>query len=154
MVAITVCNMSVIIPAILRALGVGDPFMREDTVAPNFSTLEMAPTTSTRIELSLPKIRGRTTITDSDESEGVNGTAKSLRQYSGYLDTKDDREHSFMTQTSDGLFRNPSTRKTVSLTDDSGVADLLAHVRSLPTVKRYQGVEGNFESRSTKSNNV
>ena len=37
-VAVVECNMSIIIPAILRALGIGDPFMQEDTVNPKFST--------------------------------------------------------------------------------------------------------------------
>ena len=37
-VAIIMCNMSIIIPAILRALGIGDPFMQEDTVDPKSST--------------------------------------------------------------------------------------------------------------------
>ena len=59
-VSIAVCNMSVIIPAILCALGVGDPFMREDTVSTNFSTVEVARMTSTRVELvelGIPKSR-------------------------------------------------------------------------------------------------
>lgn len=47
--------MSVIIPAVLRALGVGDPFMQEDTVESNFSTIKIARTTSTGISLGLSK---------------------------------------------------------------------------------------------------
>lgn len=46
-VATILCNMSVIIPAILHALGVGDPFMQEDTVDSNYSAIEMARMTST-----------------------------------------------------------------------------------------------------------
>jgi len=66
--------MSVIIPAILRALGVGDPFMQEDTVDPGLNTdVDIARMFPTMVELGLPTSRG-TAITDSDESEGGIGT--------------------------------------------------------------------------------
>ena len=69
-VAIIVSNMSVIIPAILRTLGVGDPFMQEDTVDLTFNTgIEIVRMTSTRIELGLQTSAG-TAITDSSMSRG------------------------------------------------------------------------------------
>jgi len=88
-VSVIVCSISVIIPAVLRALGVGDPFMREDTVDPNFSTgVEIARMTSTtRVELDLLGSRG-TALTDGDESEGVTGIVVSLRRDSKGQDTE------------------------------------------------------------------
>ena len=101
MVSLLVCNMSVIIPAILRALGVGDPFMREDTVVPNFSSIEMAHAATTRIELGLPKTRG-TAITNSSGSEGGTGTMGSQQLRSADFDAKDDRKYQFTMQGSEG----------------------------------------------------
>ena len=135
-VAIIVCNMSVIIPATLRALGVGDPFMQEDTADPHFSSIKMARTTSTRIELGLSTIHG-TAITDSDESEGTTvGATSPSQQHSVNLSTKDDRKHQLKTQVSDGSIRNSGTTKVVPLADESCLADSLEHVRSLPAKDR------------------
>jgi len=115
-VAIIVCNMSVIIPAMLRALGAGNPFMQDDTVDLNYNTIEMACTTSTRIELGLPTTRG-TAITESDESEGSVGAVTSLQQHSVNLCVKEDRK----CQLDAGLGRvaqELSTTKIVPLADD------------------------------------
>ena len=114
-VSITVCNMSVIIPAIFRVLGVGDPFMREDTVDPNFSTIEMAPVSLTRIELGLSKTHSAAVVTNSDESEGVVGMAASLQQHSINTDGKDDRKHRLVRQASDRSFGDSNAAKVVPL---------------------------------------
>ena len=116
-VSIIVCNMSVIIPAVLRAVGVGDPFMQEDTADPNFSTIEMAHTASTRIELGLPKTRG-TAVTDSDESDGTLDAAASLQQHTVNFNVKSDPKHQITTQASDGSLRDSSTTEVVPLEVD------------------------------------
>jgi len=145
-VAIIVCNMSVIIPAMLRALGVGDPFMQEDSVDPNFSTIEMARTASTRVEFGLPTTRG-TAITDSDESEGTVGAAVSLQQHTVNLDVKIDRTHQLTMHASNGSLRSSSTTKVGPLTDESSIADALAQVRS-PPVKERQSIEVDVKDKS------
>jgi hypothetical protein len=151
-VAIIVCNMSVIIPALLRALGVGDPFMREDTVDPNFSTIEIARATSARIELGLPTTGG-SAITDSDESEGPLGTVTSLQLRSVKLGGKDDRKHQLTTQASDGSLRNSNTTKVAQLAYETNIVGSLVQVRSLPT-KKQEGAEVDVEDKNEKSNNA
>jgi len=129
-VSIIVCNMSVIIPAILRALDVGDPFMREDTVDPNFSSVEIVRmTSSTRIELGLPKASG-TATTDGDGSEGTNRTV--AFQDSVGLGVEDDHKHRLTTQGSDLSLGDLKTTKVVPLAADSDVADSLTRVGCLP----------------------
>jgi len=118
-VAIIVCNMSVIIPAILRALGVGDPFMREDTVDPNFSTVEIIRMTSTRIELGLPVPRG-TATTDGDGSEGASGTV--AFQDSVRLGVEGDHKHKLTAQASDLSLGDLKT-KVPPLVGDPDIAD-------------------------------
>ena len=121
--AVIVCNMSVIIPAVLRALGIGDPSMRQDTVDPNFSTLEIPCITSTGIELGLPKSRGAA-ITYSDESEGGDGMAESRRRDSGDMGDKDDHPSLRLTmQASDTSLRRPETK--VVLIADEPLADVI-----------------------------
>jgi len=148
-VAIIVCNMSVIIPAVLRALGAGDPFMQEDTVDPNYSTIVMARMTSTRIELGLPTTRG-TVITGSDESEGTIGAAESLRRHSVNLRVKGDREHQLTTQASDW---SSTMTKVIPLADEPSVADSLVQVGSSST-KKWLDVEVDVEGKDGKNNNV
>ena len=143
-VAIIVCNMSVVIPAVLRALGVGDPFMREDTVDPNFSTLQIARMTSTRIELvelGVPKTHG-TAITDSDQSEGVTGTVVPRQRDSMDLGAKDDHKHR-LTTTVSGLSLGDLTTKAILLTDESYIVDSLVQVGNLPPVKGDRSIENN-----------
>jgi len=141
-VSVIVCSMSVIIPAVLRALGVGDPFMQEDTVDPNLSTgVEIAHMTSTRVELGVPGTRG-TGLTDSDESEGATGTVVSRRRFSVDLGTKDDHKYQL-------------TTKVVPFADECHVMDSLARVRSLPTVEKDRDVEpDSFEEKNTKRNST
>ena len=139
-VSIIVCNMSVIIPAILRVLGVGDPFMQEDTVDPNFSTVEIIRMTSTRVELGLPVVHG-TVITDSDDTYEDISMAAPQRGGLGDLDAKDDRRHQLTTQPSDATLGDPKTTKVVPLVEESDIADSLAQVRGLPAVKKDQDVE-------------
>jgi len=146
--------MSVIIPAILRALNVGDPFMQEDTVGPNFSTsIEIARMTSTRIELGLLNIHS-TGVTDSGESEGaIETVASRQRRDSVGLGVKDDRKHQITTQTSDGSLGNSRTTKVVPLADESDITDSLAQVRSLPVVEQDQSIEAGVE-KNVKRNSI
>ena len=129
-VAIIVCNMSVIIPATLRALGVGDPFMQEDTVDPNFSTVEIVRMTSTRIELGLPRLRG-TATTYGDGSEGASRTV-AFRDSIG-LGVEDGHKHRLTAQASDVSLGDPrSTMKVAPLASDSDVADSVTQASDLP----------------------
>jgi len=153
-VSIIVCSMSVIIPAILRALGVGDPFMREDTVDPNFSTVEIVRMTSTKIELGLPKT-GHTTNTDSAESEGAASVMVSQRRVTVDLDAEDDEKHRLATQTSDVSLGNLKRMEVVSeLAGEPDATDSLAQVRSLPVVTKDQDVEAGIKGRHAKSNST
>jgi len=138
-VSVTVCSTSVIIPAILRALNVGDLFMQEDTVDPNFNTsIEIPRMTSTTIELGLPNFRG-IDVTDSDEFEGASGTVVSQQQRGSVeLDPKDDRKHRLTIQTSDGSLGNSGT---ATLAGESDIADSLTQARSLPMVEQDRDIE-------------
>jgi len=152
-VSIIVCNMSVIIPALLRALGVGDPFMQEDTVDPGFSTdVEIVRMASTRVELGLPTSRG-TALTDSDESQGTIGTVASRRDPI-VLGVKDERKRQLSTKASDGSLGGLKRTKVVPLVDESDIADSLAQVRSLPTVKTDQEIESDARGRHVKNNST
>jgi len=133
-VSVIVCNMSVIIPAVLRALGVGDPFMQEDTVEPNPSTgVDVTRMSSARVEFGLPTPRG-TAITDSDDYEG--GVIDTMvHQQGGPIDfgVKDDRKHQLTTQVSVASLRN-SKSKVVPLADESKTTDSSVRARGFPTV--------------------
>ena len=142
-VAIIVCNMSVIIPATLRALGVGDPFMQEDTVDPNFSTVEIVRMTSTRIELGLPKPRS-TGTTDGDGSEGASRTV-AFRDTIG-LGVEDYQKHRLAMQASDVSLGDLNTMKVVPLAGDSDTADSLTQARNLP-----HDTEADVENEHRKS---
>ena len=134
-VSVIVCSMSVIIPAVLRALGVGDPFMREDTVDPNFSTgVEIArmQTSTTRVEFGFPGSRGAA-LTESDESKGATGTVVSLRRDSVDLGTKDDHKHQL-------------TTKVVPLAVECDVTDSLTQVRSLPVAEKDPDSQAEVEN--------
>ena len=125
-VAIIVSNMSVIIPAILRALEVGDPFMQEDTVDPKFSTgIEIAPATLTTIELALPT-SSATDTTDSSKSRGE-VTVVASRRASHDLDTKDGRDYQL---TMDG--GSSKSMRIELFADGPDVPDSLAQMKSLP----------------------
>lgn len=101
-VSIAVCNATVIIPAVLRVLGVGDPFMREDTVDPNYSTrLDIVRMGSTRVELSLPT-SGGTATTDSSKSESAIDAKEPPRQCSDDSCVKDIQKHRLTVRTSGG----------------------------------------------------
>ena len=152
-VSIIVCSMSVIIPATLRALGVGDPFMREDTVDPNLSTgVEIARITSTGIELGLPMSRS-TAITDTDESEGAIGTTMSRQRVSIDLGAKDDRKHRLTTQVSD-VSLGPRMAKVVPLAE-CDITDSLTQVRNGSlVVKENRDVEADVEEKNAKRNSL
>lgn len=155
-VSVTVCSMSVIIPAILRVLGVGDPFMREDTVDPNISTgVEIARVTTTRLELGLLNTCGAA-IADSDESKGVIDTVTSRRpQDSVGLDVKGDRKHhQLTTQTSNRSLGNSSMTMVSSLTEECDIPDSLAPVGSLPTVREDRNIEADVEGKNARRNST
>jgi len=151
-VSVIVSSMSVIIPAILRALDVGDPFMQEDTVEPGFTTtVEIARMTLTRVELGLPTAHA-INIAGRDDLEGVDGsiqTTKKRRDSVG-LDERDDHKHRLTTQASDGSL-GTSVTKIVSRTDECDVLGPQAfEVMSLPTVKKHRDVEGDAEGKNAK----
>jgi len=153
-VSVTVCSMSVIIPAIFRALGVGDPFMRSDTVDPSFITsIEMARMTSGGIELSLPTSHS-TGITDSTKSEGGIGTVGSQQRDTVGLDVKGDRKHRLTTRVSDGSLGNLKPTKAAPFINESDITAPLAQVRSLPAVKKDQDIEGKIGGKHSKSDST
>ena len=146
-VSIIVCSMSVIIPAILRALGVGDPFMQEDTVDLNFSTsVDIAHTTLTRAELGLPMPRG-TAISDSDESEGAFGMTVSRQRELVDLGVKDSKKHRLTTQVSDGSLGDSRTAKVLPLADECDVTDSL----TFAVVTDQDIVAGTEEERAKRN---
>ena len=149
-VSVTVCSMSVIIPAILRALGVGDPFMREDTVDPNLSTgVEIARMTLTRVELGLPNPRNAV-VPDCDQPKGaIDTVAPRRRRNSVGLSAKDDQKHRLTTQASDGSLGSSSMTKVGSLAEECDTTDLSAQVRSLPAVREDRDTE---EGKNAKHN--
>ena len=152
-VSIIVCSMSVIIPAVLRALEVGDPFMQEDTVDLNLSTgVDVTRTDTTRIELGLPIPRG-VVITDSDESEGAFGTMAS-RRHSVDLNAKGDRRHLLTAQASDGSLGDSRTVKVLPLADECDITYSLAQVRSTPVATRDRSIEAGIEEERAKRNSV
>ena len=144
--------MSVIIPAILRALDVGDPFMREDTVDMNLSSssVDIARIHTTRIELGLPIARGAM-VTDSEESEGPMG---SRRLDLIDLNVKDDRKHRLTAQTSNGSLANSKPMKVLPLTVECDIADSLAQVRSTPAATTDRDIEADIEEDRAKRNST
>jgi hypothetical protein len=149
-VSIMVCSMSVVIPAILRALGVGNPFMREDTVDVDLSAGVDIVRINTTIELGLPIARG-TVITDSDESEGPMGSRR--RDYVD-LNGKDDRKHRLTAQASDGSLGNSKTVKVLSLANEWDITDSLAQARSTPVATTDRDIETDIEEERAKRNST
>ena len=130
-VSVTVCNMSVIIPVVLRALNVGDPFMREDPVDMDLSTIEIVRMASTGIELSLPRTQARVRVMGGDDPDsGTIGTVGS--------EVKDDQKHRLTTQTSDASLGATST-KVVSLAHNSN------------TVERDRNTDADVEKGATSN---
>ena len=141
--------MSVIIPAILRALGVGDPFMREDTVDVNLSSsVDDARINTTRIELGLSVVRGAV-IADSDEFEGPIASRRR-----DLADLKDDKKHRLTAQASEGSLGNSKIVKVLPLVDECDITDSLAQVRSTPTVTTDRDIEADIEEERTKRNST
>jgi hypothetical protein len=145
-----VCSMSVIIPAILRALGVGDPFMREDTVDVDPSTTINIARINTTVELGLPIARG-TVITDSDESEGPMG---SRRRDLVDFNMKDDKKHRLTAQASDGSLGDPRTVKVLSLVDECDITDSSTQARSTPATTMDRDIEADIEEEREKRNST
>jgi hypothetical protein len=149
-VSIIVCSMSVIIPAILRALGVGDPFMQEDTVEMDLSTSIDIARIGTTIELGLSIARD-TVITDSDESEGP---TVSRRQDYVDFNGKDDRKHRLTAQASDGSLGNSKAVKVIPLSNEYDIADSPAQARSTPAVMIGRDIEADSEEERAKRNST
>lgn len=152
-VSVTVCNTTVIIPAVLRLLGVGDPFMREDTVDPKFSTsFDVAPMTLTRVEFTLPTSSG-TRTTDSAKSEGGNGTVVFQQQSSVDSDAGNDQKYRPMTwRTSSGSLRNLKLMDVVLPIDDADITD--SSCSPSPVVEKGQDLEAGTGRWHTKSDNT
>ena len=152
-VSVIVSNMSVIIPAILRALGVGDPFMQEDTVDPGLNTdVDIARMFPTMVELGLPTSRG-TAITDSDESEGGIGTVARQRG-STDLGAKEDHKHQLTTRGLGASLGDLKTTTVVPLADEPKATGSLVRVKSLPTIRRDQSIKVDIEERNPKRNST
>jgi hypothetical protein len=141
-VSVIVCSMSVIIPAILRALNVGDPFMQEDTVDPGLSTgVEIVRGTLTRVELGLPSTH---TPTIAGGERLISVITPQRRRDSGGLDEKRGEKHLLMTQISDGsLGTSPSE---CDITDSRAL-----QVRSLPVFAGDTETEGEGGDAKRKS---
>ena len=143
--------MSVIIPAVLRALDVGDPFMQEDTVDLNLSTsVDVTQTDTTRIELGLLTPRG-STIMDSDASEGATA---SRQRHSINLNMKDDMKHRLTAQASDGSLGNSKMLKALPLADECDITDSSAQVRSTPAATTDRDIEADIGEEQGKRNSV
>jgi hypothetical protein len=149
-VSIIVCSMSVIIPAILRGLGVGDPFMQEDTVDMDLSTSIDIARIGTTIELGLSIARD-TVITDSDESEGP--MASRRRDYADF-NGKGGGKHRLTAQASDGSLGNPKTVKVIPLANECDIADSPAQARSTPAVMMGRDIEADSEEERAKRNST
>jgi hypothetical protein len=132
-VSVIVSSMSVIIPAILRALDAGDPFMQEDTVDPGFGTsVEIARMTLTRVELGLPTSHAITVVGNNNCEGVVRAMSPEELQRSIDLDEKRDKKHRLTTQTSDGSLGTSMTTKVVCQSDECDITDSRAsQVRSL-----------------------
>jgi hypothetical protein len=102
-VSVIVSSMSVIIPAILRALDAGDPFMQQDTVDPGFDTrVEIARMTLMGVDSDLPTSHV-VAVPGNNNREGVTGTVTSQGLRSSVdLDEKRGKGHRLTTQMSDG----------------------------------------------------
>jgi len=151
-VSVIVSSMSVIIPAILRALDVGNPFMQEDTVGSGFTTtVEVTRMTLTRVELGLPIARS-VAVAGRTHSEAVIGTVMPRRRRDSVgLDEKDDQRHCLTTQASDGSLGTSETTKIASHVDECDVSDPQAfQVRSLPVIKKRSDAEGDTEGKKAK----
>ena len=147
-----VSGMSVIIPAILRALDVGDPFMQEDTVDPGLgTTVEIARMTLTRVELGLPTTNP-VDLACSDDREEVTGpvTLEKPRDSVG-LGEKDDQKHRLTTQTSDGSLGTSVTTKIASRSECDVPDPQAFEVESLPVVMRHWETEGDREKAKRQS---
>ena len=151
-VSIIVCSMSVIIPAVLRALGAGDPFMREDTVDMDLNpTIHIARANTTSIELGLPMAHG-TVITDSDESDGP---MASQRRDLVDLDLKDDKGYRLTGQASDASPENPRTVKDLPLVvHECDITDLSAEARTAPAIMTGWNIEAGIEEERAKRNSA
>lgn len=152
-VSVIVSSMSVIIPAILRALDVGDPFMQEDTVDPGLgTTVEIARMDLTRVELGLPTIH-TLGVGGGDDREVIIGsvTPNKLRDSVG-LEEKDDQKHRLTTQTSDGSLGTSITTKVTSHADECGVPDPkdFEVMMSLPEIEKHSDIEGDAGGKKAK----
>jgi hypothetical protein len=150
-VSVIVSSMSVIIPAILRALDVGDPFMQEDTVDPGFgTTVEIARMTLTRVELGLP-ITHAVGVAGRGDREGVigSGTPKKRRDSVG-LESKEDQKHRLTTQVSDESLGTSVTTKIASHADECDASPQAFEVGSLPAIRKHRDAEGDAEGKKAK----
>jgi len=143
--------MSVIIPAVLRSLGVGDPFMQQDTVDPGLSTgVEIAHTSSTRIELGLPTTVS-TAVWASDDSEvDIGRTAPRWRRDSVDFGAKEDKDHRLTMQTSEASLGNLKAKQVVrEPADERDITDSIVQVRSLPATNQDRDIEERGTGRNS-----
>ena len=142
-VSITVCSTPVIIPAVLRALGAGDPFMREDAVDSQYSTgLEIARMTFATVELNLPT-SGSTRTTDSAKLKGGIDTLVSRQQNPADSDVGGDQKYRILTRISSGPLGGLKPTTVVLPIGDSDTADSLCS----PVEKKDLDSEGETGER-------
>ena len=146
-VSIVVSSMSVVIPAILRALGFRDPFKQVDTVdLVPATSIEIARTTLTMFELGLQVA----TITESgDNPEGGVSTVTPPKLNPAGLDTKHDQMHQVTAQTSDGSLGTSVTATVLSHPDKCEGTDSLAlrEGPSLHTIEKDGDTDTDSEER-------
>lgn len=146
--------MSVIIPAILRALDVGDPFMQEDTVDPGFTTtVEIAPMTLTRVELGLPIAHVSAVAGNNNCPRGANANtaAPQKRDSIGSVDELQGHEHRLTLQASDDSLGTSVETKVELPSDECDITDYRAfQARSLPVIEK--DTEGDDEEKKAERN--
>lgn len=128
--SVMVCSMSVIIPAILRALDVGDPFMQEDTVDPGFTTtVDIVPMTLTRVELGLP-------LPNNSRPRATNTATPHKRDSIGSVGETRGQRHRLTLQVSGDSLGTSVETKVALDSDKCDVTDYRAfQARSLSVIK-------------------
>jgi len=143
-VSITVCSTPVIIPAVLRALGVGDPFMREDTVDPQCSTgIEIARMTLATVELGLPTSCSTRTA-DSTKLEGEIGAVVFRQHHSLDSGVKDEhRKHRLVTRIMGGSLGGLEPVNVILPIEESDATDSLCS----PVEEKVRDIEADAGGR-------
>ena len=152
--SVIVCSMSVIIPAILRTLDVGDPFMQEDTVDPGFTTtVNIAPMTLTRVELGSPTTHVPAVAGNISRSTVTNTAIPHKRESIGSVGEMQGQKHRLMPQVSGDSLGTSVETKVALRSDECDITDYRAfQARSLSVIKGDD--EGDDEEKKVKHNTM